>query len=72
MNIHRVLLQSTTEEGGACIDVKWDYQGGDIVITNMAIHYIIESVLGENIAGNIDSGSYLIFLQTAINEIKNI
>lgn len=73
MNIHRVLLQSTaSHEDGACIDIKWNYQGKDLVITNMAIYYIIESVLGENVADNIDSVSYLFLLQTAIDEIKKI
>ena len=72
MNIHRVLLQSTAQEDGVCIDIKWNYQGEDLIITNMSIYYIIESILGENVADTVDSASYLLLLQTAIDEIKYI
>ena len=72
MNIHRVLLNSTVGGNGVCIDISWEYCSGDIAITNMAIYYIIDSVLGKNVADIIDSGSYLLLLQTAIDEIKKI
>lgn len=38
----------------------------------MSVYYIIESVLGKNVADTVDSASYLLLLQTAIDEIKYI
>tara|TARA_R110002074_G_scaffold100665_1_gene217399 strand:+ start:170 stop:406 length:237 start_codon:yes stop_codon:yes gene_type:complete len=71
MNKHRMLL-TTPElpEEGACVDITWHLKKGYIVVEKMDIYFIINYMFGNNVTNNIDSVSYTMLLQAAVNELR--